>query len=75
MHPCRFAFRRVSDAHECFSQLLELLQIEATASHRKNEIANFLMLFRSRLPELYTHFEEEDIEHNRWAVSWMRVRT
>ncbi|KAJ3221256.1 hypothetical protein HK099_003664 [Clydaea vesicula] len=35
-----------------------------------DRIANFLMLFRVLLPELYTHFEEEDLNFHEWTTTW-----
>ncbi|GBG31426.1 TBC1 domain family member 22A [Hondaea fermentalgiana] len=60
-----------SDAKTCFQHLLRALDAHFGADNGRTTIGRFLMLFRSRLPELFTHFEEEDIEAVRWASSWL----
>lgn len=33
-------------------------------------LANFLMLFRILVPDLYNHFEDEEVDFRDWALSW-----
>ncbi|KAH6560900.1 hypothetical protein BASA50_006244 [Batrachochytrium salamandrivorans] len=35
-------------------------------------LANFLMLFRILMPDLYNHFEEEQVNFREWATSWFQ---
>ena len=47
-------------------------------SDKKNEIfqgkrvGKFMSLFRSLLPDLYQHFDDEELDTNDWAVSWLQ---
>ncbi len=33
-------------------------------------VSHFLMLFRMLLPDLYSHFEDEDVDLQEWTCSW-----
>jgi len=33
-------------------------------------LANFLMLFRTLLPDVYNHFEDEEVDNKEWSTSW-----
>lgn len=35
-------------------------------------LSSFLMLFRHLQPELYNHFEEEEIDMQEWTTSWFQ---
>ncbi|KAJ8325193.1 hypothetical protein O5D80_006141 [Batrachochytrium dendrobatidis] len=37
-----------------------------------SRLANFLMLFRILMPDLYNHFEEEEVNFRDWATSWFQ---
>lgn len=36
-------------------------------------VATFAKLFRAVLPDLYTHMEEEQVDINDWARSWLET--
>ncbi|RKP02079.1 hypothetical protein CXG81DRAFT_29592 [Caulochytrium protostelioides] len=55
-----------------FERLLNQL-VEHFAVHDLNErMAHFLMLFRSLLPDLYNHFEEEEVSLHSWMLPWIQ---
>jgi Ni,Fe-hydrogenase III component G len=39
----------------------------------ERQISNFLMLFRLLMPELYNHFQEEEVDTKEWTQSWMET--
>jgi len=44
---------------------------EYNTFHDINErLARFLMRFRMILPDLYNHFEEEEVDFKEWTTSW-----
>nr|KAJ3419419.1 hypothetical protein HK105_006988 [Polyrhizophydium stewartii] len=46
---------------------------ELHSTHDLNQrLANFLMLFRILMPDLYSHFEEEEVNFREWAASWFQ---
>ena len=59
-----------AEASSCFELMLRAMNFRIR--RQKQILGRFLMLFRSRLPELYTHFEEEDLSASDWAVSWLQ---
>ncbi|KAI8923635.1 rab-GTPase-TBC domain-containing protein [Entophlyctis helioformis] len=61
-----------SEVYFCFEKLLSQLD-DLLATHDLNQrLANFLMLFRVLMPDLYNHFEEEEINFREWATSWFQ---
>merc|ERR1712107_308243 len=61
--------KKEADAKKFFQLFMRAL--DANFSEAK-ALGRFLMLFRSRLPLLFTHFEEEDLESSEWASSWIQ---
>ncbi|EGC33444.1 hypothetical protein DICPUDRAFT_48931 [Dictyostelium purpureum] len=61
-----------SDIFFCYVAMMkrieENLQIESLTS----KLSRFMMYFRSVLPELFSHFEEEEVSSNDWATSWIQ---
>ncbi|KAI9137319.1 ankyrin repeat-containing protein [Paraphysoderma sedebokerense] len=61
-----------SEVYYCFEKLIKQLD-EHFASHNLNEqVAHFVTLFRMLLPDLYSYFEEEEVDPNEWATSWLQ---
>ena len=68
--PLAYVFKKQSVAAMCFTSFMRGLEGRFALRNRKRILANFMMLFRSRLPDLHTHFEEE-VESSEWAKSWL----
>jgi len=64
--------QKESDAAHCFNLMIRAIDTYFGPTNGRKTLGRFLMLFRSHLPELFTHFEEEDLEASRWAGSWLR---
>jgi hypothetical protein len=59
------------DVYFCFSTLREY--IDAVESQGiENLLAKFMMLFRTFEGDLCTHFEDEELRPNEWAIPWLR---
>eukprot|EP00026_Physarum_polycephalum_P008914 Phypoly_transcript_09019.p1 GENE.Phypoly_transcript_09019~~Phypoly_transcript_09019.p1 ORF type:complete len:161 (-),score=45.90 Phypoly_transcript_09019:308-790(-) len=61
-----------SDIYFCFCALMKKIEQEFAVDSIQNKSARFMMYFRSVQPELYNHFEEEEINSNDWATSWLQ---
>jgi len=68
MAPFVFCASDSVDGFHCFSQTMSSL------GHNKLglTLSRFLFLFRRLLPELYMHFEDEELNPNQWAVIWLK---
>ena len=60
-----------SDAYYSASILVRRLAVFEDDATVRKRVARFTMCFRALLPELYNHFEDEEI-NNRWVTSWLR---
>jgi len=70
--PFAFLFKKESEASYCFQLMMRALDAHFGPTNGRKTLGRFLMLFRSRLPELFTHFEEEDLEASQWASPWLQ---
>lgn len=70
--PFVYSFENESDVYYSFERLMILLD-EYNTFHDINErLAQFLMRFRMILPDLYNHFEEEEVDFKEWSTSWLK---
>ncbi|KAJ2786103.1 hypothetical protein H4R18_000135 [Coemansia javaensis] len=60
------------DVYSCFERLVDTLAESSQAANINKRVAQFLSYFRTLLPELYTYFEEEELDIGEWAASWLR---
>ncbi len=70
--PFAVLLKKESEASYCFRLMMRALDTHFSAAKGRQTLGRFLMLFRSRLPELFTHFEEEDLEASQWASPWLQ---
>lgn len=61
-----------SDIFFCFSALMKKIEQDFAVDSIPNKVSRFMMYFRSVQPELFNHFEEEEINSNDWAPSWLQ---
>jgi len=61
-----------SDIFFCFSALMKRIEQDFAVDSIPNKVSRFMMHFRSVQPELFNHFEEEEVNANDWATSWLR---
>eukprot|EP01095_Lingulamoeba_sp_RSL-Kostka_P001791 TRINITY_DN1258_c0_g1_i1.p1 TRINITY_DN1258_c0_g1~~TRINITY_DN1258_c0_g1_i1.p1 ORF type:complete len:290 (-),score=69.44 TRINITY_DN1258_c0_g1_i1:193-1062(-) len=70
--PFVFCLSNDYEAFFCFESLLILLEERDGVIGVTETLALFMMLFRELYPELAIYFEEEDINQNDWAMSWLK---
>jgi len=71
--PFAILFKNEQEGLQCFRHAMRARESYFGDGVLGNStLGRFLMLFRSRLPELYTHFEEMEVEPERWAASWLQ---
>ncbi|CAG8567375.1 8546_t:CDS:2 [Paraglomus brasilianum] len=64
--------RNEAEVYYCFERLMNILD-EYQSVHTINErVVNFMTLFRAVLPDLYSSFEDEEVDLNEWATSWLQ---
>ena len=56
----------------CFRRIMDMIDDWLDITHLQLRLAQFLTLFRTQIPDLYTHFEEEELDIKDWAKSWLR---
>jgi len=56
----------------CFERLQAMMDEYFAAKSLSQRLAQFHLQFRSLLPELHHHFEEEEIEFREWATAWFQ---
>ncbi|CAG8721216.1 4070_t:CDS:2, partial [Acaulospora morrowiae] len=70
--PFVYCIKSESDVYHCFIRLMATLD-EHNSTHSINErVANFMTLFREFIPDLYNYFEDEEVDINEWASSWLQ---
>ncbi|KAL1914256.1 uncharacterized protein VTP21DRAFT_9070 [Calcarisporiella thermophila] len=70
--PFVLTLQKESEIYYCFEKLMHILN-DYSAAHSINErVANFVTLFRSTIPDLYSYFEEEEVDLNEWVTSWLQ---
>ena len=52
-------------AYGCFERLMDLY------SSHPNQISTLKMLFKSLIPDLYSHFEDEEVDLKEFMSSWL----
>ncbi|KAJ3064432.1 hypothetical protein HDU98_012160 [Podochytrium sp. JEL0797] len=68
--PFLFVMHSESDVYYCFAALMQMVEEHCSEVTMASRLAEFLMLFRTLLPELHNHFEEEEVDFKEIANSW-----
>eukprot|EP00732_Lithocolla_globosa_P005492 Lithocolla_globosa_v1_NODE_5714_length_1197_cov_28.175131.p1 type:complete len:287 gc:universal NODE_5714_length_1197_cov_28.175131:861-1(-) len=61
------------DETDIFYSFDKLMGYVGNDSQNQERIVKFIMLFRTFLPELFNHFEEEEVAPKEWANDWIRL--
>ncbi|KYQ93917.1 ankyrin repeat-containing protein [Tieghemostelium lacteum] len=61
-----------SDIFYCFVSMMKIIEENLSKESLPSKLSRFIMYFRSVLPELFSHFEEEEINSNEWATNWIQ---
>ncbi|KAI7857601.1 rab-GTPase-TBC domain-containing protein [Circinella umbellata] len=70
--PFIYVLEKEWDAYFCFERLMQAMDEAYQSQTIKENIANFMTLFRNVLPELCNYFEEEEVDLNEWVTSWLQ---
>ncbi|KJE94411.1 hypothetical protein CAOG_05054 [Capsaspora owczarzaki ATCC 30864] len=71
--PVIFAFEdNEAEAFHAFSQLMRQVQPRLPPPATNKLVADLMAVFRATQSELYSHFEQEELEPNEWAVPWLQ---
>mmetsp|Transcript_2995 Transcript_2995/g.5722 ORF Transcript_2995/g.5722 Transcript_2995/m.5722 type:complete len:313 (-) Transcript_2995:1663-2601(-) len=70
--PFALLYKKEAEASYCFHLMMRAIDAHFGPQNGSKTLGRFLMHFRSHLPELFTHFEEEDVEPSQWASSWLQ---
>mmetsp|Transcript_62860 Transcript_62860/g.149791 ORF Transcript_62860/g.149791 Transcript_62860/m.149791 type:complete len:289 (+) Transcript_62860:176-1042(+) len=70
--PVLICTQEESDAFYCFQGLMVRVITHMPEQDMKLRVARFVMLFKTIYPDINAALEEEEVEVNEWAVSWLR---
>ncbi|KAF9576338.1 hypothetical protein EC968_009312 [Mortierella alpina] len=67
--PFIYSVKRECDAFLCFEKMLNMLDDHFSNRSINESVASFMTLFRTCIPDLYSYFEEEEVDIKEWAAS------
>ncbi|KAF9935545.1 hypothetical protein KVV02_003638 [Mortierella alpina] len=67
--PFIYSVKRECDAFLCFEKMLNTLDDHFSNRSINESVASFMTLFRTCIPDLYSYFEEEEVDIKEWAAS------
>jgi len=69
--PFLFVMKETHECYLCFESFMKIIDHHYSENPVPHTVAYFLTCFRSFLPELYNHFEEEELDSTEWVVMWL----
>ncbi|KAF9145904.1 hypothetical protein BGX30_006044 [Mortierella sp. GBA39] len=67
--PFIYSVKRECDAFLCFEKMINILDDHFSSRSINESVASFMTLFRTCIPDLYSYFEEEEVDIKEWAAS------
>jgi len=67
--PFVYSVKRESDAYLCFERMMSILDEHFSDESINEAVAKFVTLFHTCIPDLYSFFEEEEVDIKEWAAS------
>ncbi|KAG0000241.1 hypothetical protein BGZ80_005316 [Entomortierella chlamydospora] len=67
--PFIYSVKRECDAFLCFEKMINTLDDYYSSRSINESVASFMTLFRTCIPDLYSYFEEEEVDIKEWAAS------
>ncbi|KAF9576827.1 hypothetical protein EC968_003334 [Mortierella alpina] len=67
--PFVYSVKRESDAYLCFERMMSILDEHFNDESINEAVAKFMTLFHTCIPDLYSFFEEEEVDIKEWAAS------
>ncbi|KAJ3241060.1 hypothetical protein HDU78_002027 [Chytriomyces hyalinus] len=68
--PFAYLMPTEADIYYSFIALMEMVETHYAQASMAARLSEFLMLFRTLLPDLHNHFEEEEVDFKEVATSW-----
>ncbi|KAF9426549.1 hypothetical protein BGZ94_006373 [Podila epigama] len=60
------------NAYACFEHVVNRLEAHFSEERIQSTVAKFMTLFHTLLPDLYSYFEEEEVDIREWSASALR---
>ncbi|CAO3599790.1 unnamed protein product [Absidia cylindrospora] len=70
--PFIYCLEKECDAYYCFERMMKAIEDVYSNHSIKERVANFMTLFRYVIPDLCSYFEDEEVDLNEWATSWLQ---
>ncbi|KAK3805623.1 MAG: rab-GTPase-TBC domain-containing protein [Benniella sp.] len=67
--PFVYSIKREWDAYLCFERMINMLDEHFNEESINEAVAKFMTLFHTCIPDLYSYFEEEEVDIKEWAAS------
>ncbi|KAF9912456.1 hypothetical protein EC991_010543 [Linnemannia zychae] len=67
--PFVYSIKREWDAYLCFEKMVNMLDEHFSDESVNEAVAKFMTLFHTCIPDLYSYFEEEEVDIKEWAAS------
>ncbi|KAG0378231.1 hypothetical protein BGX24_004453 [Mortierella sp. AD032] len=67
--PFIYSIKREWDAYLCFEKMINMLDEHFSDESVNEAVAKFMTLFHTCIPDLYSYFEEEEVDIKEWAAS------
>ncbi|KAI1311942.1 hypothetical protein EDD11_003222 [Mortierella claussenii] len=67
--PFVYSIKREWDAYLCFEKMINTLDDHFADESVNEAVAKFTTLFHTCIPDLYSYFEEEEVDIKEWAAS------
>ncbi|KAI8343168.1 rab-GTPase-TBC domain-containing protein, partial [Chlamydoabsidia padenii] len=70
--PFIYCLEKECDAYYCFERMMQAIEDAYSNPYIKERVAQFMTLFRNMIPDLCSYFEDEEVDWNDWATSWLQ---
>ncbi|KAG0055843.1 hypothetical protein BGZ83_007276 [Gryganskiella cystojenkinii] len=67
--PFVYSIKREWDAYLCFEKMMTFLNDHQSEESINESVAKFMTLFHTCIPDLFSYFEEEEVDIKEWAAS------
>ncbi|KAI8892693.1 rab-GTPase-TBC domain-containing protein [Globomyces pollinis-pini] len=71
--PLVYVFNSDQLVYGAFSKVVSYIDDWFANEDLDQQISNFLMMFRLLLPDLYNHFQDEEVDIREWLSSWFET--
>lgn len=68
--PLVYLFKKEAQVYQAFDKIMAIKDEYFTAKTMSERISDFMMLFKLFIPDLFKHFEEEEVDIKEFLKSW-----